>query len=175
MANTIAIPSPLCFSCFAPLRRFWENLTKPFYFYLSRTCDSRGGTPSEISLALMVWICLRKISSGIVISFWTSNLVTWGRGLDSSIWIFGCKSQRSLTSLRSCVNIYQRSVDGSRSWNRFPRIFSVSLNQDISVQRSLSFSLDPKHVSKWSLIFLDCSNSIVVTHIASLLSNWCDG
>ena len=52
VANTIAIPLPLCFLCFVPLRRFRENLTKPFYFYLSRTCDSPGGTPSVISLAL---------------------------------------------------------------------------------------------------------------------------
>ena len=52
VANAIAIPLPLCFSCFVPLRRFRENLTKPFYFYLSRTCDSPGGTPSVISLAL---------------------------------------------------------------------------------------------------------------------------
>ena len=40
------------FFCFVLLRRFRENLTKPFYFYLSRTCDSPGGTPSVISLAL---------------------------------------------------------------------------------------------------------------------------
>ena len=32
--------------------QFRENLTKPFCFYLSRTCDSTGGTPSVISLAL---------------------------------------------------------------------------------------------------------------------------
>ena len=51
VANAIAIPWPLCFSCFVPLRRFRENLTKPFYLYLSRTCDSPGGTPSVISLA----------------------------------------------------------------------------------------------------------------------------
>ena len=43
---------PVCCSCFVPLRRFRENLTKPFYFYLSRTCDSPGSTPSVISLAL---------------------------------------------------------------------------------------------------------------------------
>ena len=53
VASAIAIPLPLCFSCFVPLRRFRENLTKPFYFYLSRTCDSPGGTPSVISLALI--------------------------------------------------------------------------------------------------------------------------
>ena len=35
VASAIAIPLPLCFSCFVPLRRFRENLTKPFYFYLS--------------------------------------------------------------------------------------------------------------------------------------------
>ena len=52
VASTIAIPLPLCFSCFVLLRRFRENLTKPFYFYLSRTCDSPGGTPSVISLVL---------------------------------------------------------------------------------------------------------------------------
>ena len=52
VASGIAIPLPLCFFCFVPLRRFRENLTKPFYFYLSRTCDSPGGTPSVISLAL---------------------------------------------------------------------------------------------------------------------------
>ena len=39
-------------SCFVLLRRFRENLTKPFYFYLSRTFGSPGGTPSVISLAL---------------------------------------------------------------------------------------------------------------------------
>ena len=52
VANAIAIPLPLCFSCFVLLRRFRENLTKPFYFYLSRTCDSPGGTPSVISLTI---------------------------------------------------------------------------------------------------------------------------
>ena len=52
VASAIAIPLPLCFSCFVPLRRFRENLTKPFYFYPSCTCDSPGGTPSVISLAL---------------------------------------------------------------------------------------------------------------------------
>ena len=61
VANAIAIPLPLCFSFFVPLRRFLENLTKPFYFYLSRTCDSPGGTPSVISLAL-IWYCCRKRS-----------------------------------------------------------------------------------------------------------------
>ena len=52
MASAIAIPLPLCFSCFVPVRRFRENLTKLFYFYLSRTYDSPGDTPSVISLAL---------------------------------------------------------------------------------------------------------------------------
>ena len=52
VANAIAIPLPLCFSCFILLRRFRENLMKPFYFYLSRTCGSPGGTLSVISLAL---------------------------------------------------------------------------------------------------------------------------
>ena len=52
VTSAIAIPLPLCSSCFVPLRRFRENLTKPFYFYLFRTCDSPGGTPSVISLAL---------------------------------------------------------------------------------------------------------------------------
>ena len=56
MANAIAIPLPLCFSCFVRLRRFRENFNKTFYFYLSRTCGSPGGTPSVISLAL------RKVS-----------------------------------------------------------------------------------------------------------------
>ena len=46
------IPFPLCFTCFVLFRRFRENLTKPFYFYLSRTYGSPGGTPSVISLAL---------------------------------------------------------------------------------------------------------------------------
>ena len=52
VANAIAIPLPLCFSCFVLSRQFRENLTKPFSFYLSRTCGSPGGTPSVISLAL---------------------------------------------------------------------------------------------------------------------------
>ena len=52
VANAIAIPLPLCFSSFVPLRRFRENLIKPFYLYLSRTCDSPGVTPSVINLAL---------------------------------------------------------------------------------------------------------------------------
>ena len=52
VANAIAIPLPLCFSYFVLLCRFRENLTKSFYFYLSRTCGSLGGTPSVISLAL---------------------------------------------------------------------------------------------------------------------------
>ena len=52
VASAIAILLPLCFSCFVPLRRFRLNLTKLFYFYLSRTCDSSGGTRSVISLVL---------------------------------------------------------------------------------------------------------------------------
>ena len=52
MVSAIAIPLPLCFSCFVPLRRSRENLTKPIYLYLSRTCDSLAGTPSVINLAL---------------------------------------------------------------------------------------------------------------------------
>ena len=55
VASAIAISLPLCFSCFVPLRRFQENLTKPLYFYLSRTCDSPDGTPSVISLALTIF------------------------------------------------------------------------------------------------------------------------
>ena len=53
VVNAIAIPLLLCFSCFVLLRRFRENLTKPFYFHLSRTCSSSDGTPSVISLASM--------------------------------------------------------------------------------------------------------------------------
>ena len=53
VANAIAIPLPLCFSYFVPIRRFRQNLTKPFYFYLTRTRDSPGGTPSVMSLALI--------------------------------------------------------------------------------------------------------------------------
>ena len=67
LANAIAILLPLCFSCFVLLRRFRENLTKPFYFYLSRTCGSLGGTPSVISLALSMWNtmeCKRDCFSG---------------------------------------------------------------------------------------------------------------
>ena len=52
VANAIAIPLPLCFSCFVLLRRFQDNLTKPFYFYLSRTRGSPCGTPSVIRLVL---------------------------------------------------------------------------------------------------------------------------
>ena len=55
VASTITIPLPLCFSCFVPLRRFRENLTKPFYFYFSRTWDSPVGTLLVISLALIKW------------------------------------------------------------------------------------------------------------------------
>ena len=52
VASAIAIPLPLYISCFVPLRRSRENLTKPFYLYLSRTCDALAGTPSVFSLAL---------------------------------------------------------------------------------------------------------------------------
>ena len=52
VTNAIALPLPLCFFCFVLLRRFRENLTNPFYFYLSPTCGSPGSTPSVISLAL---------------------------------------------------------------------------------------------------------------------------
>ena len=41
VANAIAIPLPLRFSCFVPVRRFRENRTKPFYFYLSHLWLSR--------------------------------------------------------------------------------------------------------------------------------------
>ena len=41
VASAIAIPLPLCFSCFVPLRRSRENLTIPFYLYPSRTWLSR--------------------------------------------------------------------------------------------------------------------------------------
>ena len=53
VSNTIVIPLPLCFSCFVALCRFQENLTKPFYFYRSRTCDSPGDNSSVIRLALI--------------------------------------------------------------------------------------------------------------------------
>ena len=43
------------FSRFMLLRRFRENLTKPFYFYLSCTCGSPGGTPSVISFVVSVY------------------------------------------------------------------------------------------------------------------------
>ena len=65
MANAIPIPLPLCFSWFVLLRRFRENLPKPFYFYLSRTCGSPGGIPLVISLELrptvftQAFLCLR--------------------------------------------------------------------------------------------------------------------
>ena len=64
VASAIAIPLPLCFSCFVPIRRFRENLTKPFYFYLSRTCDSPSGTPSVISLALRTQSITSHTSGG---------------------------------------------------------------------------------------------------------------
>ena len=50
VTQAIAIPLPLSFSCLVLLRLFQENLTKPFYFHLSRTCDFPGGTPSVIIL-----------------------------------------------------------------------------------------------------------------------------
>ena len=58
VANAIAIPLPLCFSSFVLLRRFRENLTKPFYFYLSRTCGSSGGTPSVPRLKYICYFVL---------------------------------------------------------------------------------------------------------------------
>ena len=54
--NAVAILFPLCFSCFVLLRRSRENLTKPFSFYLFRTCSSLGATPSVISLAWLISI-----------------------------------------------------------------------------------------------------------------------
>ena len=54
VANVIAIALPLCFSCFVLLRRFRGNLTKPFYFYLPRTCGSPGDTPWIISRTVRV-------------------------------------------------------------------------------------------------------------------------
>ena len=56
VANAITIPLLLCFSCFILLRWFRKKLTKLFYFYLSRTCGSLSGTPSVISLALILAI-----------------------------------------------------------------------------------------------------------------------
>ena len=67
VANAIAISFALCFSCFVLLSRFRENLTKPFYFYLSHTCGSPNGTPSVISLALssmlssILWLLIRSL------------------------------------------------------------------------------------------------------------------
>ena len=59
VAHAIAIPLPLCFFSFVLLRRFRENLTKPFYLYLSCTFSSLGGTPSVIGLALIPQIAVR--------------------------------------------------------------------------------------------------------------------
>ena len=71
VANAIAIPLPLCFSYFVPLRRFRENLIKPFYLYLSRICDSPDVTPSVISLRLVshnrdISTCILVIISGLL-------------------------------------------------------------------------------------------------------------
>ena len=46
-------------SCFVPLRQLRENLNKPFYFYLSPTCDPLGGSPLVISLALILCCSVR--------------------------------------------------------------------------------------------------------------------
>ena len=78
VANAIAIPLPLCFSCFVPLRRFRENLIKPFYLYLSRTWDSPGVTPSVISLALRLnwteifFLFVVSLSPILYVIFWIS-------------------------------------------------------------------------------------------------------
>ena len=64
----------LCFSCFVSLRRFRENLIKPFYFYVSRTCDSPGGTPSVISLALKITVTFFGVALAI---FW--NIIKMGK------------------------------------------------------------------------------------------------
>ena len=61
VANAIAIPLPLCFSCFVLLRRFRKNLTNPFYFYLFRTRGSPGVTPSVVSLALRIKKSIKKL------------------------------------------------------------------------------------------------------------------
>ena len=76
VASALAIPLPLCFSCFVPLRRSRENLTKPFYFYLSRTCESPAGTPLVISLALK---CLTRMKILVLEVIWYPN--EWSRNL----------------------------------------------------------------------------------------------
>ena len=72
MANAIAIPLPLCFSCFVPLRRFRENLIKPFNLYLSRTCDSPGVTPSVIVMKIVT-------IKGLRLLHWCKNFVSISR------------------------------------------------------------------------------------------------
>ena len=109
VASAIAIPLPLCFSFFGPLHRFRENLVKPFYCYLSRTCDSPGGTPSVITLALRVFLTAARNSSAAAISAGTTELRAATRvGL-----IFGrtaCRGHSASVELRAAVNISVRNL-----------------------------------------------------------------
>ena len=103
VANAIAIPLPLCFSCFV------ENLIKPFYLYLSRTCDSTGVTPSVISLAL-------KQSSNADFGMAFSSRV-------ALLWIVSMSSNRfPLSAIFNFGNIQKSQEAMSRlygSWRSF--------------------------------------------------------
>ena len=72
VANAIAIPLPLCFSCFVPLRRFRENFIKPFNLYLSRTCDSPGVTSSVIVMKIVT-------IKGLQLLHWCKNFESISR------------------------------------------------------------------------------------------------
>ena len=64
---------------FVLLRRFQENLTKPFYFYLSRTCGSPGDTPSVISLGLILFNKFLRQKNHYIPElghFWQCRLIT---------------------------------------------------------------------------------------------------
>ena len=99
VANAIAIPFLLCFSCFVLLRRFREELTKPFCFYLSRTCGSPGGTPSVINLALRGNCSARYIDRSLYrrpsVSWYSTSSLRW-------IWLKVPKLYTNVRTMQQC-------------------------------------------------------------------------
>ena len=121
VVSAIAIPLPLCFSCFIPLRRFQAVPRKLdqtiFYFYLSHTCDSPGGTPSVISLALRVGSIPTPHLKTFEQLFWTT---TWRKNSRKTQW------QTQLRYLCHCAFFGSFRYAGSeKTWSN--HFISISL------------------------------------------------
>ena len=117
VASAIAIPLTMCFSYFVLILRFQENLTKPCYFYLSRTCGSPSGTPSVINLALksvsgsnlryiLKLIFVEFLSSAITFFRMPSATFLRNRLPSAGVHNFRCPGQSLYISRCLCRSLY---------------------------------------------------------------------